>query len=67
MMCRHGLAWGHGPECPIPSPQGGYCRQCFKPRRAGWTTCGKSECQEAEARANKERNKRKSRARKVGV
>ena len=61
----HALPWGHAACCPLPVPQGGLCRQCRRPRRTGWTTCGKAECQHREARANAARiaarNRRKRR------
>jgi hypothetical protein len=60
----HALPWGHAACCPLPVPQGGLCRQCHRPRRTGWVTCGRSECQQAEARANAQRNKRKKRVKK---
>lgn len=44
----------------------GWCRQCGLKAPPGYiTTCGRSECQEAEARANAERAKPKKRVKKA--
>jgi hypothetical protein len=44
------------PFNPLITADLGLCRQCAKPRPPGYTvTCGRSECQEAEFHANRDR------------